>query len=102
MRLSTASDRDEDGAMAALHAAFDTGVNFLDTADAYCLDEGEAGHNERLIARAIASWRGDRSTLRVATREGSPGRQKRGSRMAGRATSKRPARRVVTPSASSA
>jgi HAD superfamily hydrolase (TIGR01662 family) len=70
MRLSTASDRDLDGAVAVLHAAFDTGVNFLDTADAYCLDEGDAGHNERLIARAIASWSGDRSTLRVATKGG--------------------------------
>jgi aryl-alcohol dehydrogenase-like predicted oxidoreductase/histidinol phosphatase-like enzyme len=70
MRLSTASDRDDDRAVAVLHAAFDTGVDFLDTADAYCLDEGEAGHNERLIARAIASWSADRSTLRVATKGG--------------------------------
>ena len=70
MRLSTAPDRDDDRAVAVLHAAFDAGVNLLDTADAYCRDQGEAGHNERLIARAIGSWRGDRSRLRVATKGG--------------------------------
>jgi aryl-alcohol dehydrogenase-like predicted oxidoreductase len=29
------------------------GVTFIDTADAYCLFEGEAGHNERLIREAL-------------------------------------------------
>jgi len=38
MRLSTERDRDEARAIAVLHAAFDSGVTFLDTADAYCLD----------------------------------------------------------------
>jgi aryl-alcohol dehydrogenase-like predicted oxidoreductase len=70
MRLSTAADRDDDRAVAALHAAFDAGVTFLDTADAYCLDATETGHNERLIARALATWRGDRSQVRVATKGG--------------------------------
>jgi aryl-alcohol dehydrogenase-like predicted oxidoreductase len=56
MRLSTAPDRDEERAVAVLHAAFDEGVRLLDTADAYCLDDTETGHNERLIARALATW----------------------------------------------
>jgi len=70
MRLSTAADRDDDRAIAVLHAAFDAGVTFLDTADAYCLDATETGHNERLIARALATWPGDRSQVRVATKGG--------------------------------
>ena len=41
--------------VAMLHAALDAGVTLLDTADAYCRDDGEVGHNERLIARALAT-----------------------------------------------
>ena len=70
MRLSTERDRDETRALAVLHAAFDAGVNFVDTADAYCWDAGEAGHNERLIARALGGWHGDRSQILVATKGG--------------------------------
>jgi aryl-alcohol dehydrogenase-like predicted oxidoreductase len=70
MRLSTGADRDEERSVAVLHAALDAGVNLLDTADAYCLDATETGHNERLIARALASWSGDRSRIRVATKGG--------------------------------
>ncbi len=70
MRLSTDRDRDEDRAIAVLHAAFDAGVTLLDTADAYCWDDTETGHNERLIARALAAWNGDRSRIRVATKGG--------------------------------
>jgi aryl-alcohol dehydrogenase-like predicted oxidoreductase/predicted kinase/histidinol phosphatase-like enzyme len=70
MRLSTERDRDEAAALAVLHAAFDEGLTILDTADAYCWDDSERGHNERLIARAIASWAGDRSHVRVATKGG--------------------------------
>lgn len=70
MRLSTAADRDDDRAIGVFHAAFDAGVTFLDTADAYCLDATEAGHNERMIARALATWAGGRSQVRVATKGG--------------------------------
>jgi len=70
MRLSTNRDRDETRGMAVLHAAFEAGINLLDTADAYCWDETEAGHNERLIARALATWNGDRSRIVVATKGG--------------------------------
>jgi aryl-alcohol dehydrogenase-like predicted oxidoreductase/histidinol phosphatase-like enzyme/predicted kinase len=70
MRLSTEPDRDEARSLAVLHAAFDAGVNLLDTADAYCWDDSERGHNERLIARALASWPGDRSRVLVATKGG--------------------------------
>ncbi len=70
MRLSTLPDRDDDRAMAVLHAALDAGATFLDTADAYCLDQSDVGHNERLVARAIETWSGDRSRVIVATKGG--------------------------------
>ena len=61
MRLSTERDREESRGIELLHAALDLGVTFFDTADAYCLDDSDAGHNERLIAHALATWSGDRS-----------------------------------------
>lgn len=70
MRLSTEPDRDEGRAMAVLHAAFDAGVTLLDTADVYCWNDRDIGHNERLIAQALRSWRGDRSRIVVATKGG--------------------------------
>jgi aryl-alcohol dehydrogenase-like predicted oxidoreductase len=41
----------------AIHAALDAGLNLIDTADAYCTDEADVGHNERLIAEAIKDRR---------------------------------------------
>jgi aryl-alcohol dehydrogenase-like predicted oxidoreductase/histidinol phosphatase-like enzyme/predicted kinase len=70
MRLSTAPDRDEGQAVAVLHAALDAGVRLLDTADAYAHDESEAGHNERLVRRALESWNGPRERVVVATKGG--------------------------------
>ena len=70
MRLSTEEDRDDDRSIAVLHAAFEAGVTLVDTADAYCHDATETGHNERLIGRALDTWRGDRSRIIVATKGG--------------------------------
>lgn len=70
MRLSTERDRDDARSIAVLHAALDAGITLFDTADAYCWDDTERGHNERLIARALATWGGDRSRVRVATKGG--------------------------------
>lgn len=70
MRLSTASDRDDERAIAVIHAALDAGVRLLDTADAYGRDASEIGHNERLVARALGSWSGDRTAVVVATKGG--------------------------------
>src|SRR5712671_1283386 len=70
MRLSTAPDRDEARGIAVLHAAFDAGVTVLDSADAYCWDDHDVGHNERLIASALATWSGDRSRILLATKGG--------------------------------
>ncbi|HEY9230334.1 MAG TPA: aldo/keto reductase, partial [Gemmatimonadaceae bacterium] len=70
MRLSPARDRDEGRAVATIHAALDGGVTLLDSSDAYCHDEHDVGHNERLIARALGSWSGDRARIVVATKGG--------------------------------
>src|SRR4029077_100881 len=70
MRLSTDADRDEARAIEVLHAALDAGVMLLDTADAYCRDDSEGGHNERLIAKALATSQVDRSRVLVATKGG--------------------------------
>jgi aryl-alcohol dehydrogenase-like predicted oxidoreductase/histidinol phosphatase-like enzyme len=70
MRLSTAPDRDNERSIAVLHAALDAGVTLFDTANAYCRDDTETGHNERLIARALATWPGDASAIRIATKGG--------------------------------
>lgn len=70
MRLSTDPDRDDGRAIAVIHAALDAGASLLDTSDAYCHDESDAGHNERIIARALHEWKGDRSRITVATKGG--------------------------------
>ena len=57
MRLSTDGARDDARSADVLAAALDAGVDLLDTADAYGLDDADLGHNELLIARAISSRR---------------------------------------------
>ncbi|MFD2420628.1 aldo/keto reductase [Amycolatopsis pigmentata] len=56
--------------VATIHAALGAGVTLVDTADAYHRDAGEVGHNETLIARAPAAYRGDTSDVLVATKGG--------------------------------
>jgi aryl-alcohol dehydrogenase-like predicted oxidoreductase/predicted kinase/histidinol phosphatase-like enzyme len=70
MRLSTAPNRDEERALGVIRAALDAGAMLLDTADAYCQDDREVGHNERLIARALLGWKGSRARITVATKGG--------------------------------
>jgi aryl-alcohol dehydrogenase-like predicted oxidoreductase len=53
-----------------LHAALDAGVTFFDTADAYHLRADDVGHNEELIAKALATYGGDTSDVLVATKGG--------------------------------
>ena len=70
MPLSIEGRPDEAQAVRTVHAALDAGVTLLDTADAYCLGADEVGHNERLLARALSSWSGDRDAVVVATKGG--------------------------------
>jgi aryl-alcohol dehydrogenase-like predicted oxidoreductase len=71
MPLSSKEDRPSpDDAVKVVHAALDAGVTLIDTADAYAHDEAEFGHNESLVARALASYGGDTSEVLVATKGG--------------------------------
>ena len=70
MPLSIRGRPDETTARAVVHAALDAGVTLIDTADSYCLDDREVGHNERLIAAALAAWSGPRERILVATKGG--------------------------------
>jgi aryl-alcohol dehydrogenase-like predicted oxidoreductase len=69
MHLSIQDRPPEADALRVLGAVLDAGVTLIDTADAYCLDEREAGHNERLIARALAAH-ATRADVVVATKGG--------------------------------
>jgi aryl-alcohol dehydrogenase-like predicted oxidoreductase len=55
MPMSIEGRPDEVRSLATLHAALDTGVTLIDTADAYHRDADEVGHNETLIAKALAT-----------------------------------------------
>lgn len=70
MHLSIVDRPPAGQAIRAIHAALDAGATLIDTADVYCLDDSEIGHNERLIARALHEWTGDRDTIIVATKGG--------------------------------
>jgi aryl-alcohol dehydrogenase-like predicted oxidoreductase len=70
MHLSIQDRPPEDQSIRVIHAALDAGVTLIDTADVYCLDEADIGHNERLIAAALRSWGGKREEVTVATKGG--------------------------------
>jgi aryl-alcohol dehydrogenase-like predicted oxidoreductase len=70
MPMSIEGRPDEERSIRTIHAALDAGVTLINTADAYHLHAGEVGHNERLIAKALASWSGDASEVLVATKGG--------------------------------
>ncbi|MFB8348721.1 aldo/keto reductase [Streptomyces niveus] len=69
MPMSIEGRPDEARSLATVHAALDAGVTLIDTADAYHMHADEVGHNESLIAKALASHsRG--SEVLVATKGG--------------------------------
>lgn len=70
MPLSIPGRPDGEAAVRVIHAALDAGMTLVDTADAYCLDERDVGHNERLVAGALRSWSGRRDEVLVATKGG--------------------------------
>ncbi|MCT9931839.1 aldo/keto reductase [Planotetraspora sp. A-T 1434] len=70
MPMSIEGRPDEQRSVATIHAALEAGVTLIDTADSYHRDAGEVGHNELLIARALASFGGDTSGVLVATKGG--------------------------------
>ncbi|MCB5181807.1 aldo/keto reductase [Streptomyces antimicrobicus] len=56
MPLSIEGRPDPERAVATVHAALDAGITLIDTADSYYAPGGEPGHNELLIARALAAY----------------------------------------------
>lgn len=64
----TTTPRDQ--AIATVHAALDAGVTLVDTADIYAPSWDTVGHNEEIVAEALASYAGDTSGVVVATKGG--------------------------------
>jgi aryl-alcohol dehydrogenase-like predicted oxidoreductase len=69
MHLSIAGRPPEAQGIRVIQAALDAGVTLIDTADVYCLNQHDIGHNERLVAEALAS-RSRRDDVIVATKGG--------------------------------
>ena len=69
MPLSLGRGRERGLANETIAAALDAGVNLLDTADAYALDEAEFGHNERVVAAGLRAYAGSGGAV-VATKGG--------------------------------
>jgi aryl-alcohol dehydrogenase-like predicted oxidoreductase len=70
MPMSIEGRPDEARSIRTIHAALDAGITLIDTADAYHVGADEVGHNETLIAKALASYGGDTSDVLVATKGG--------------------------------
>lgn len=69
MPLSIQGRPSTEQAKKTLNAAIDAGMTLIDTADVYCLDDGDIGHNERLIASVLRD-RSDADRIHVATKGG--------------------------------
>jgi aryl-alcohol dehydrogenase-like predicted oxidoreductase len=70
MPLSIAGRPSRSEAIKVVHASLRAGVTLIDTADVYCLDQSELGHNEKLIADALAQLNGSAAHVLVATKGG--------------------------------
>jgi aryl-alcohol dehydrogenase-like predicted oxidoreductase len=69
MPLSLEGRPSEADAIRVIHASLEAGVTLIDTADVYCIDHRDIGHNERLIAQALKTWP-RRDEILVATKGG--------------------------------
>jgi len=68
MPLSIQNRPPEADAIGVLHAAWDAGVQLVDTANVYCLDDDDIGHNEKLIRKALKQR--PSAEVRLATKGG--------------------------------
>jgi len=59
MLLSITGRPPDDQSQRVIQSALDFGVTLFDTSDAYCLDEQELGHNERIFTRSLEGHRAD-------------------------------------------
>lgn len=69
MPLSLDGRPDETHALGVIKAFVDGGGNFIDTANVYCLDDSDVGHNEKLIAKALSTLEHSNKII-VATKGG--------------------------------
>jgi len=69
MPLSLDGRPDEAQALGVIEAFVDGGGNFIDSANVYCIDDSDVGHNEKLIARALSKLE-DANNIIVATKGG--------------------------------
>lgn len=69
MPLSIAGRPEEKEAVKVIRAFAEAGGNFIDSANVYCLDDSELGHNERLIHKALTQIE-MRDEVLVATKGG--------------------------------
>ncbi len=70
MPMSIEGRPDRERSIATIHAALDAGITLIDTADAYHLEATDIGHNESLIAEALASYGPGAEAVLVATKGG--------------------------------
>ena len=73
MPMSSNADKqipDESQAMATIHAALDSGITLIDTADIYAPTWDSMGHNETLVGKAMASYGGNIDDVVIATKGG--------------------------------
>lgn len=69
MPLSLAGRPDEEVAINVIKTFLDKGGDFIDTANVYCQDDDDTGHNERLVNKALVKL-GARQDVTVATKGG--------------------------------
>lgn len=70
MPMSLSDRPPESQSLQVIHRALDLGITFIDTADSYCKDEPDKHHNEKLIHKALQTYKGDVSHVIVATKGG--------------------------------
>lgn len=68
MPMSRAGRPHREQSLATIQAAFESGITLIDTADVYCLDHRDIGHNERLLAEALADLPSHQ--MKIATKGG--------------------------------
>jgi len=69
MPLSLDRRPDEAQALGVIKAFVDCGGNFIDSANVYCVDDSDVGHNEKLIAKALSILE-ESNNIIVATKGG--------------------------------
>ncbi|MCG8379910.1 MAG: aldo/keto reductase [Proteobacteria bacterium] len=69
MPLSLENRPDEMAAMEVIRTFIEGGGNFIDTANVYCIDDTDVGHNEKLIAKTL-NCLNNTTNIIVATKGG--------------------------------